>query len=265
MLQKSKFLPRRRFFFASMHALSHWQDGSRGGEPLAGPALNCSLENGKERKKDKQNPLENHVFILLFGVVSLLSDMTHEGAASIQGSYLSIIGASAAAIGFVSGLGELIGYSFRLLFGWLADKTKKYRGLTIAGCLIDILAVPPLAFVGESGWIWACILLTVQRVGKAIKKPAKDTLLSFAASQEKVGRSFAIQETLDQIGAFLGPIFLYVVMLFQVGESDYEKYSIGFLFLLLPAFVTIFLLLFTFRRFPHPDRFEPDSAKKEKF
>lgn len=219
----------------------------------------------KKDKKTSKTRSKAMVFILLFGVVSLLSDMTHEGAASIQGSYLSLIGASAAAIGFVSGLGELIGYSFRLLFGRLADKTKKYWGLTIAGYLIDILAIPLLAFVGESGWIWACILLTVQRVGKAIKKPAKDTLLSFAASQEKAGRSFAIQEMLDQIGAFLGPIFLYVVMLFQVGESDYEKYSIGFLFLLLPAFITISLLLFTFRRFPHPDRFEPDSAKKEKF
>ncbi len=230
-----------------------------------GLLLTAASKMEKKEKKTSKTLSKAMIFILLFGVVSLLSDMTHEGAASIQGSYLSIIGASAAAIGFVSGLGELIGYSFRLLFGWLADKTKKFWGLMIAGCLIDILAVPLLAFVGESGWIWACILLTVQRVGKAIKKPAKDTLLSFAASQEKVGRSFAIQEMLDQIGAFLGPIFLYVVMLFQVGESDYEKYSIGFLFLLLPAFATISLLLFTFRRFPHPDRFEPDSAKKEKF
>ncbi|MFR6424541.1 MAG: hypothetical protein ACLUNO_02335 [Oscillospiraceae bacterium] len=75
--------------------------------------------------------------------------------------------------------------------------------------------MPALALVGEHGWIWACALLVIQRMGKAIKKPAKDTILSFAASQEGVGKSFGIQEVLDQIGAFLGPVLLYVVMLLQ--------------------------------------------------
>ena len=51
------------------------------------------------------------LFILLFGIVSLFSDMTHEGASSIRGAYMSLLGASAGAIGFVSGLGELIGMS----------------------------------------------------------------------------------------------------------------------------------------------------------
>ena len=49
------------------------------------------------------------LFIILFGIVSLFSDMTHEGAASIRGAFLSLLGASAATIGFVSGLGELLG------------------------------------------------------------------------------------------------------------------------------------------------------------
>lgn len=62
-------------------------------------------ENGKRRLSQAM------VFLLLFGVVSLLSDMTHEGANSIQGPYLLMIGASAATIGFISGLGELLGYS----------------------------------------------------------------------------------------------------------------------------------------------------------
>ena len=148
------------------------------------------------------------LFILLFGIVSLFSDMTHEGASSIRGAYLSLLGASAGTIGFVSGLGELIGYSMRYVFGKLTDRTKQYWPMTIAGYLLDVLAVPALALVGEHGWIGACGLLIVQRMGKAIKKPAKDTILSFAAAQEGVGKSFGIQEVLDQIGAFLGPVLL---------------------------------------------------------
>ena len=132
-------------------------------------------------------------FILLFSVVSLLSDMTHEGAASIRGAYLSLLGASATTIGFVSGLGELAGYSLRLLFGRFADKTKRYWLITIVGYVIDVLAVPALALSGEHGWVFASGLIIVERIGKAIKKPAKSTLMSFAATQEGVGKSFAIQ------------------------------------------------------------------------
>ena len=149
--------------------------------------------------------------------------MTHEGAASIQGTYLSLIGASAGVIGFISGFSELLGYSLRYLFGRITDKTKKYWPMVIIGYLVDILAVPLLAFVGPNGWIWACILLSIQRIGKAIKKPAKDTIMSFAATQEKVGRSFGIQEMLDQIGAFLGPLFLYVIMLFQTDGDTFRN------------------------------------------
>ena len=142
------------------------------------------------------------LFILLFGIVSLFSDMTHEGASSIRGAYLSLLGASAGTIGFISGLGELIGYSMRYMFGKLTDKTKQYWPMTVAGYILDVMAVPALALVGEHGWIAACALLVIQRMGKAIKKPAKDTIMSFAASQEGVGKSFGIQEVLDQIGAF---------------------------------------------------------------
>ena len=155
------------------------------------------------------------VFIILFGIVSLFSDMTHEGASSIRGAYFTLLGASAGTIGFVSGLGELVGYSMRYVFGKLTDKTKKYWPMVIFGYVVDVLAVPALALVGEHGWIAACALLIIQRMGKAIKKPAKDTVMSFAATQEGVGKSFGIQEVLDQIGAFLGPVLLYVVMLLK--------------------------------------------------
>ncbi len=216
------------------------------------------------KKKNKFHFSNAMIFLLLFGVVSLLSDMTHEGAASIQGSYLSLIGASAGVIGFVSGLGELLGYSLRLVFGRLADKTKKYWPIVIIGYLIDILAVPLLAFVGPNGWILASVILSVQRIGKAIKKPAKDTIMSFAASQEKVGRSFGIQEMLDQIGAFLGPLFLYLIMLFQTDGDTFTNYAICFLFLLIPAVATIVLLLITKKKFPNPDAFEPEPKHYEK-
>lgn len=210
----------------------------------------------KDNNKKKMS--QAMVFIILFGIVSLFSDMTHEGASSIRGAYLSLLGASAGVIGFVSGLGELIGYSMRYVFGKLTDKTKHYWPMTILGYVLDVLAVPALALVGENGWIWACVLLVIQRLGKAIKKPAKDTIMSFAASQEGIGKSFGLQEVLDQIGAFMGPVLLYLVMLFKTNGTQFEIYSFCFAVLAIPGAITLILLLVTKHRFPNPEHFEPE-------
>lgn len=215
------------------------------------------MRNEKKKRRLSQAML----FILLFGVVSLFSDMTHEGASSIRGAYLTLLGASSAAIGFVSGLGELIGYSMRYVFGKLTDRTRQYWPMTILGYVLDVLAVPALALVGEHGWLWACALLVVQRMGKAIKKPAKDTIMSFAATQEGTGKSFGLQELLDQIGAFLGPVLLYLVMLFQTEGSTFQIYSACFAVLAVPGAITIVLLLVTKHKFPNPEQFEPEPKE----
>ncbi len=216
---------------------------------------------GKGEGSGKSGLSEAMLFILLFGVVSLFSDMTHEGASSIRGAYLSLLGASAGAIGFASGLGEMVGYSMRYVFGRLTDRTRQYWPMTILGYVLDVLAVPALALVGEHGWVAACGLLIVQRMGKAIKKPAKDTIMSFAASQEGVGKSFGIQEVLDQIGAFLGPVLLYLVMLFQTEGSVFHRYAVCFAVTAIPGAITLILLLVTKRKFPNPERFEPEPKE----
>ena len=214
------------------------------------------MENKQKRKYSQAM-----AFVVLFGIVSLFSDMTHEGASSIRGAYLTLLGASAGTIGFISGLGELVGYSMRYVFGKLTDKTKHYWTMTIVGYVLDVLAVPALALVGEHGWVWACALLVIQRMGKAIKKPAKDTILSFAASQEGVGKSFGIQEVLDQIGAFLGPVLLYLVMLFKTDGTTFQVYSTCFAVLAIPGAITLVLLLVTKRKFPNPEHFEPEPKE----
>ena len=178
-------------------------------------------------------------FIILMGIVSLFSDMTHEGARSILGEYLNLTGASAAAIGFVSGIGELCGYSLRLLSGIIADKTRKYWTLVIAGYTIQVLAIPALALIPEHGWIAACGLVILERIGKAVKKPAKNTLISFAASEVGTGKGFAYQEFLDQLGAFLGPVILFFIALIKGSGNLFSTYRICFAMLGIPALITI--------------------------
>lgn len=149
----------------------------------------------------------------------------------------------------------------RYVFGRITDKTHKYWTMTIFGYILDIIAVPCLTLVGENGWIAACLLLVVQRMGKAIKKPAKDTIMSFAASQEGAGKSFGIQELLDQIGAFLGPVLLYLVMLFKTDGTTFEIYKTCFAILLVPGMITIIMLFVTKYKFPNPEHFEPEPKE----
>lgn len=182
-------------------------------------------------------------FIFLMGIVSLFSDMTHEGARSILGEYLNLSGASAASIGFISGIGELCGYSLRLVSGFIADKTKKYWTFVILGYTLQALAIPALALIPENGWILAAGLVITERVGKAIKKLAKSTLVSFAANEVGTGKGFAYQEFLDQLGAFLGPVILFLISLIKGTSNLFSTYRLCFLALGVPAVITIALVL----------------------
>lgn len=139
------------------------------------------------------------LFIVLLGLVSLFADVTYEGARSIIGPFMKTLGASAAALGFAVGLGELTGYAFRLISGILSDKTRKYWLFTILGYAINLFAVPALALAGN--WQTALVLIIAERFGKALRTPARDVLLSFASEEVGMGKGFGIHEALDQIGA----------------------------------------------------------------
>lgn len=204
-------------------------------------------------------------FIVLMGIVSMFSDMTHEGGRSILGEYLDLTGASAATIGFVSGIGELCGYSLRLLSGFIADKTKKYWTLVIAGYALQVLAIPALALIPQNGWILACGLVILERVGKAIKKPAKNTLVSFAASEIGTGKGFAYTEFLDQLGAFLGPVILFVIAAVK-GTSDlFSTYRVCFAILGIPAIITVGLVVLSRVKYPDPEVFDRSEETRKDF
>src|SRR2546426_115907 len=119
--------------------------------------------------------------VVLFGIVSLFADMVYEGGRSITGPYLALLGASGAAVGIVAGGGELLGYSLRLVSGRLADATRLYWPITIAGYVVQMLAVPALALVGS--WPAAAALIILERVGKAMRNPPRDAMLAGASTE----------------------------------------------------------------------------------
>jgi MFS family permease len=200
-------------------------------------------------------------FIVLMGVVAMFGDMTYEGARGLIGPYLALLGASATAVGFAAGLGEFLGYGLRLLSGWAGDRTRAYWPLTIAGYALNLVAVPGLALVGS--WQAAVALLLLERVGKAVRSPARSTLISFAAQEVGVGKGFAIDEALDQLGAVAGPLLTALAIWVVRGEPATEQYRWAFAALLLPVLGNLGCVWFARRQFPTPENFETRRAPEQ--
>ena len=197
--------------------------------------------------------------ILLFGLVSLFGDMVYEAGRSVNGPYLKTLGANAAIVGLVAGLAEFLGYAVRLFSGYFADKTKAYWLFTFLGYGL-LVSVPLLSLTGI--WQIAVIFIIVERLGKAIRSPAKDTILSQATKQVGTGFGFAIAEVLDQIGAITGPLIFTVLFVFLgKGSRGLADYQHGYALLWIPLALVLLCIFFAYRAVPNPQVLESSVIK----
>jgi len=200
-------------------------------------------------------------FIVLLGVVSLFADMNYEGGRSVVGQYIKLLGTSAFALGLSAGFGEFIGYALRLVSGSVADRTRKYWLLIITGYVVQLCSLPMLAFV--RGWKLALVFLFLERVGKAIRKPAHDAVISFASKQTGSGFGFGLHEAMDQVGAFLGPALFSLLLFSGPDGAALAEYRRGLLLLFIPAGLAVFVVVTARFFFPRPQMFELDRATPE--
>jgi predicted MFS family arabinose efflux permease len=183
-------------------------------------------------------------FVILIGVVSLFADMAYEGARSITGPYLAVLGASATVVGIVAGVGELLGYSLRLVSGRLSDRMKAYWHIAIVGYVVQMAAVPALAIAGS--WQLAAGLIITERIGKAMRNPPRDAMLARASVTIGRGWAFGVHEALDQAGALIGPLVVAVVL------ARTGQYPAAFAILAVPAVLTLVTLAIARRTYPEP-------------
>ena len=192
--------------------------------------------------------------IIAFGIVSLLADVVYEGARSILGPYLLTLGASAAVVGLISGIGEFVGFALRVVTGRIADRTGAYWTMTIGGYVLTIVAVPLLGLVGRVDL--ALALVVAERLGKAVRSPARDTLI--AAASEPLGRGlgFGLHEAIDQMGAVIGPLLLAGALAVRSGD-----YRFAFGILAIPGVLVVIALVALRRMAPDPAHHDADPAE----
>ncbi len=187
--------------------------------------------------------------MVLLGVVSLFADMTFDGAISIVGPYLAALGASAVFVSLIIGFGELVAYTPRLASGYFIDKTGRYWSIMIIGYAINFVAIPCLAFVGS--YEVAAGLIILERVGKAMRAPARDAIISHAAKgMGGIGRAFGLHEALSQIGSMVGPVSMALILGLNL------SYQFAFAVLALPAGLAVLFLALTIKLYPKPTELE---------
>jgi len=187
-------------------------------------------------------------FILLIGVLSFFADFAYEGARSVTGPFLGILGASAFVVSVVAGFGELAGYGLRLVSGPLAERTGKFWPITIVGYVVQMAAVPLLALAGN--WQTAAALIVLERAGKATRNPPRDVMLSHAGRGMGFGWAFGIHEALDQAGALIGPLVIAAIL------AAHGSYQQAFAVLAIPAAIVIVLLILARVLYPTPQNLE---------
>jgi len=192
-------------------------------------------------------------FVLIIGIVNFFADMTYEGARAIVGPFLASLGASATIVGFVAGFGEMMGYGLRSVSGYFADKTHRYWTVSFVGYAINMLAVPALALAGN--WPVAAALMVAERTGRAIRRPAVESMLAHAGQSIGQGWVFGLNEALDQTGATLGPLITAWVLYRR------EGYHHAFAVLLISALLCLAVLAVACLLHRRPEELEEKKAQ----
>jgi MFS family permease len=194
-------------------------------------------------------------FIVALGIVSLFADMTYEGSYSIIGPFLKDLGATAAQVGFIAGLGEMLAASLRYFSGRIVDRTRAYWGFAIFGYCLNLVVVPAMAFAGN--WQAAALLVVIERTGKSLRGPARDVLLSEATGKIGHGWGFGVHGAMDQAGAMIGPLLMW----YAVART--QHFAPAFLRLAVPAAGALTALLVSRAIYPNAGQGTPKQVKQQ--
>ena len=182
------------------------------------------------------------------GVVSLLMDVSSEMIHALLPLYLVVgFGASGLAVGIIEGIAEATAMIVKIFSGALSDRLGKRKWLAAAGYGLAAVTKPIFPLAPSVAWLFAARF--IDRIGKGIRGAPRDALIADIAPAELRGASFGLRQSLDTIGAFLGPVAAIVLMMLTA-----DNFTIVFWIAVVPAFLSFAMIAFAVR--------EPDRPKE---
>lgn len=188
--------------------------------------------------------------IWVLGVVSMLMDISSEMIHSLLPMFMvGTLGASAFTVGIIEGLAESTALIIKVFSGALSDYLGKRKGLALLGYALGAFTKPLFAIASGTGLVIAARM--IDRVGKGIRGAPRDALVADIAPPEIRGAAFGLRQSLDTVGAFVGPLLAVALML--VWANDFRAV---FWVAVIPGLLAVALLFFGVR--------EPKSHRGDK-
>jgi len=179
--------------------------------------------------------------VLVLGFVSLFMDISSEMIHSLLPMFMvTTLGASVFTVGLIDGLAESTALVVKVFSGVLSDYFGKRKGLTVLGYSLAAATKPLFALASGMGLVLVARLL--DRIGKGIRGAPRDAMMTDITPPDLRGAAFGLRQSLDTVGAFAGPLIGTGLMLLFL--NDFRKV---FWFAVLPAIISVSLLLFGFR------------------
>jgi MFS family permease len=172
------------------------------------------------------------------GVVSMLMDVSSEMIHALLPLYLVVgLGASALVVGVIEGVAEATALIVRIFSGALSDRLGHRKWLAAAGYGLAAITKPVFPLAPSVGWLFAARF--IDRIGKGIRGSPRDALIADVTPPDLRGASFGLRQSLDTIGAFIGPLLAIVLMLLTA-----DNFTLVFWFAVIPAFLSFAVIVF---------------------
>ena len=186
--------------------------------------------------------------IWVLGFVSLLMDISSEMIHSLLPLFMATtLGASALTIGLIEGAAEATALIVKVFSGVLSDYLGKRKGLALVGYGLGALSKPLFALAGSTGVVLTARLL--DRAGKGIRGAPRDALVADLAPPHLRGAAFGLRQSLDSVGAFLGPLIGVGLMLLWAND-----FRAVFWVAVIPGVLAVALLLVGIREPERPSQ-----------
>lgn len=196
-----------------------------------------------------ESPVRNHIprGVWVLGFVSLLMDISSEMIHSLLPLFMvSVLGISVLSVGIIEGLAEATALMVKVFSGALSDYLGRRKGLALLGYALGALTKPMFALAQGAGMVLTARL--TDRIGKGIRGAPRDALVADITPPEVRGAAFGLRQSLDTVGAFLGPLLAVGLMLLWAND-----FRAVFWVAVIPGLLAVALLLFGVRE---PERTE---------